>query len=52
MSGGGKGGSTTQKQEIPDWAKEPTIRNIALVFISLTLRKGFIYTTTKPTLKF
>ena len=26
---GGKGGSTTQKQEIPDWAKEPTIRNLA-----------------------
>jgi len=29
MSGGGKGGSTTSKQEIPEWAKEPTIRNIA-----------------------
>ena len=28
MSGGGKGGSSTQAQEIPDWMKEPAIRNI------------------------
>ena len=26
---GGKGGSQTQQTQIPDWAKEPTIRNIA-----------------------
>ena len=26
---GGKGGSTTQKTEIPDWLKEPSIRNLA-----------------------
>lgn len=25
---GGKGGSTTSVQEIPDWIKEPSIRNI------------------------
>lgn len=25
---GGKGGSTTSAQEIPDWIKEPSIRNI------------------------
>jgi len=28
MSGGGKGGSTTSSQEIPDWMREPAIRNI------------------------
>ena len=30
MSGGGKGGSTTtvSRQEIPDWIKDPTVRNI------------------------
>jgi len=27
--GGGKGGSQTQKTEIPDWLKEPSIRNLA-----------------------
>ena len=27
--GGGKGGSTTQKTEIPDWLKEPSVRNLA-----------------------
>jgi hypothetical protein len=26
---GGKGGSTTQKTEIPDWLKEPSVRNLA-----------------------
>jgi hypothetical protein len=26
---GGKGGSQTTEQTIPDWAKEPTIRNLA-----------------------
>jgi hypothetical protein len=26
---GGKGGSTTQKTEIPEWLKEPSIRNLA-----------------------
>jgi hypothetical protein len=26
---GGKGGSNTQKTEIPDWLKEPAIRNMA-----------------------
>ena len=26
---GGKGGSQTTQAQIPDWAKEPTIRNIA-----------------------
>jgi len=26
---GGKGGSQTSKATIPDWAKEPTIRNLA-----------------------
>lgn len=26
---GGKGGSTTSAQQIPDWMKEPAIRNIA-----------------------
>ena len=29
MSGGGKGGSQTSATEIPDWVKEPAIRNIA-----------------------
>jgi hypothetical protein len=29
MSGGGKGGSQTQKTEIPDWLKEPSVRNLA-----------------------
>jgi len=29
MSGGGKGGGSTQQQEIPDWVKEPSIRNLA-----------------------
>jgi len=29
MSGGGKGGSTTQVQEIPDWMRKPAQRNIA-----------------------
>lgn len=28
MSGGGKGGSSTAATEIPDWIKEPSIRNI------------------------
>ena len=27
--GGGKGGGSTQKQEIPAWAREPTKRNLA-----------------------
>ena len=29
MSGGGKGGSQTSATEIPDWVKEPAMRNIA-----------------------
>ena len=29
MSGGGKGGSTTSTQKIPDWIKNPAVRNIA-----------------------
>jgi len=29
MSGGGKGGSSTAATEIPDWIKEPSVRNIA-----------------------
>jgi hypothetical protein len=29
MSGGGKGGSQTTAASIPEWAKEPTMRNIA-----------------------
>ena len=29
MSGGGKGGSSTAATEIPDWVKDPSIRNIA-----------------------
>lgn len=29
MSGGGKGGGSTQIAEIPDWAREPTKRNLA-----------------------
>ncbi len=29
MSGGGKGGSSTQATEIPKWLEEPAIRNIA-----------------------
>jgi len=29
MSGGGKGGSQTSATEIPDWVKDPSIRNIA-----------------------
>jgi len=29
MSGGGKGGSRTQKTEIPKWIEEPAKRNIA-----------------------
>lgn len=29
MSGGGKGGSTTSVQEIPDWMRKPAERNIA-----------------------
>lgn len=29
MSGGGKGGSETAKATIPEWAKDPTIRNLA-----------------------
>ena len=29
MSGGGKGGSQTTEAKIPEWAKEPTIRNLA-----------------------
>lgn len=29
MSGGGKGGGSTQQQEIPDWVRDPSIRNLA-----------------------
>tara|TARA_R110002167_G_scaffold53009_3_gene152444 strand:- start:701 stop:1129 length:429 start_codon:yes stop_codon:yes gene_type:complete len=29
MSGGGKGGKQSTQAEIPEWAKQPTIRNLA-----------------------
>ena len=28
MGGGGKGGGSTQKTEIPAWLRDPTIRNL------------------------